>query len=44
MAIFQPLSEMPLVPNLYEQDFCLWLEQTVKVLKENNCQLTPEQV
>lgn len=36
MAIFQPSSETPLVPNLYEQDFCLWLEQTVKLLKENN--------
>lgn len=36
MAIVQPSSETPLVPNLYEQDFCLWLEQTVKFLKENN--------
>lgn len=36
MAIFQPSSETPLVPNLYEQDFYLWLEQTVKLLKENN--------
>lgn len=36
MAIFQPSSETPLVPNLYEQDFCLWLEKTVKLLKDNN--------
>lgn len=36
MAIFQPSSETPLVSNLYDQDFYLWLEQTIKLLKENN--------
>jgi len=33
MAIFQRRSETPPLSSLYEQDFYLWLEKTVELLK-----------
>lgn len=33
MAIFQPRSETPPLSSLYEQDFYLWIEETIQLLK-----------
>ncbi|CAD5909480.1 DUF29 domain-containing protein [Planktothrix agardhii] len=36
MAIFQPRSETPPFSSLYDQDFYLWLEKTVNLLRTEN--------